>query len=181
MSDAIERLAIQYGLFLCVECGKCVAVCPMGEVFDDFSYEVSPRGVIERVLLRFETAEEGGLAEPVLSKILTTSRLWFCLTCDLCTDLCPAGVRFRDFVEAARRVAMDSGVTEHGLFCRRCGAYLWPRHTVEYLKQTLGDAADGLLTLCPTCRRYDFGQRVKALAPGSRRLCARGAEESTST
>lgn len=152
MSDAIERLASQYGLFLCVECGKCVAVCPMGEIFDDFSYEVSPRGVIERVLLDSEIPKD--------------SQFWFCLTCDLCTNLCPAGVRFRDFIEAARWLTVEAGVTGYGSFCRNCGAYLCPRHTVEYLKQTLGEATEELLTLCPRCRQYDFGERVKALAPG---------------
>jgi heterodisulfide reductase subunit C len=156
MTDAIERLANQYGLPFCVECGKCVAVCPMGEIFDDFSYEVSPRGVIERVLLDSEFPQD--------------RRLWFCLTCDLCTNLCPAGVRFRDFVEAARRLTVKSGITEYGSFCRNCGAYLWPQHTVEYLKQTLGEAAEELLTLCPRCRQYDFGEKVKALAPGSRQV-----------
>lgn len=161
MSNAIERLVSQYGLSLCVECGKCVAVCPMGELFDDFSYEVSPRGIIERVQLSFEVPED--------------SRLWFCLTCDLCTSLCPAGVQFRDFVEATRRLAIEAGDTEHGVFCQGCGAYLWPQHTVEYLKQALGEAAEELLTLCPTCRQRDFGAKVKALAPGSRQVDAQGA------
>ncbi|MGA9348536.1 MAG: 4Fe-4S dicluster domain-containing protein [Anaerolineae bacterium] len=156
MSDAIERLANQYGLSFCVECGKCVAVCPMGEIFDDFSYEVSPRGVIERALLDLEIMED--------------ARLWFCLTCDLCTNLCPAGVRFRDFVEASRWLTIEAGAGVYGSFCRNCGAYLWPQHTVEYLKKTLGEAAEKLLTLCPRCRQYDFGDKVKALAPGSRKV-----------
>ena len=154
----VERLAVQYGLFLCVECGKCVAVCPMGEIFDDFSYEVSPRGVIEAVLV------EGGVEE------LNSNRFWFCLTCDLCTDLCPAGVRFGDFVEAIRHIAIESGVTEYCLFCRKCGTYLSPGHTVNHLKQTLGEAAEELLTLCPKCRQYDFGEKVKALTAGSRKV-----------
>ena len=153
----IEQLADKYGLFLCVECGKCVAACPMGEIFDDFSYEVSPRGVIEAVLV------EGGVEE------LNSDRFWFCLTCDLCTDLCPAGVRFGDFVDAIRLIAIESGVTEHCLFCRNCGTYLSPRHTVKHLKQMLGEAAEELLTLCPKCRQYDFGEKWKALSPGSRK------------
>jgi ferredoxin len=158
---AVERLVNQYGLFLCVECGKCVAVCPMGEIFDDFSYEVSPRGIIERALLNLEVIED--------------SRFWFCLTCDLCTDLCPAGVRFRDFVEAIRLMAIESGMREHGLFCRNCGAYLWPWHTVNYLRQKLGEAAEEFLTLCPKCRQYEFGEKVKALAPGSRKVVPQAA------
>lgn len=162
MDYRIEQLASQYGLSLCVECGKCVAVCPMGDIFDDFSYQVSPRGIIERALLDFEVVED--------------DRLWFCLTCDLCADLCPAGVRFRDFVEAIRLIAIESGMREHGLFCRNCGAYLWPWHTAKYLKQTLGETAEEFLTLCPKCRRYDFGEKVKALAPRSRKAIPRPAE-----
>lgn len=154
ISEAIERLARRYELVLCVECGKCVAVCPMGELFDDFSYEVSPRGVIEGILLRTEKLGDG--------------RLWFCLTCNLCTDLCPAGVRFRDFVEAVRGLTIKAGITEHGVCCRNCNVYLWPQHTIEYLKRTLGEAAEEILTLCPRCRQYDLGEKVKALLPGNR-------------
>jgi len=160
MSDIVERLAGEYGLLLCVECGKCVAICPMGEVFDDFSYEVSPRGVVERALLGLEMLEHVGV--------------WFCLTCDLCTDLCPAGVRFRDFVEAVRWLTIEAGSTEHGSFCRQCGAYLCPQHTMEYLKHRLGEAAGELLTLCPRCRQYDFGEKVRALDLGGR-TCAQRA------
>lgn len=156
MSDAMERLARQHRLFLCLQCGTCVAACPMWQIFDDYSPEVSPRIVVARAIRGLEKLEHAGV--------------WFCLTCDLCTDLCPAGVRFRDFVEAARRQAIEGGVTEHGSFCRKCGAYLWPLHTVQYLKQVLGEAHQELLTLCPRCRRYDFGGKVKALTPGSRRV-----------
>jgi heterodisulfide reductase subunit C len=155
MPDTVEQLVNQYRLSLCVKCGKCVAVCPMAEIFDDFSYEISPRGVVEGALL--------GLG------VLDLVGIWFCLMCDLCTDLCPAGVCFRDFVEATRWLTIEAGVTEHGSFCRDCGAYLWPQHTVEYLKQVLGEGAERLLTLCPRCRQYDFGEKVKALAPGSRK------------
>ena len=162
MSDAVKRLATQYGLFLCLQCGKCVAVCPMARIFDDFSYDVSPRGVVERALSNLETLDHVGA--------------WFCLTCDLCANLCPAGVRFRDFVEAARQLTIEAGVTEHGSFCRNCGVYLCPQHTVEYLKQTLGEATEELLTLCPRCRQYDFGEKVKALMPGSRKVCIQEAQ-----
>jgi heterodisulfide reductase subunit C len=110
------------------------------------------------------------------AEMLNADGFWFCLTCDLCTNLCPAGVRFRDFVEAIRRMAIESGVTEHSLFCRNCGAYLWPGHTVKYLKQMLGEASEELLTLCPMCRQYGFGEKVKTLEPGSRKVYSQAAE-----
>ena len=160
MPDVIERLAAQHGLILCVECGKCVAACPMGRIFPDLTREASPRGVIERVLRDLDVPADG--------------RLWFCLTCNLCADLCPAGVRFRDFVEAVRWLTIEAGSTEHGSFCRQCGAYLCPQHTMEYLKHRLGEAAGELLTLCPRCRQYDFGEKVRALDLGGR-TCAQRA------
>jgi heterodisulfide reductase subunit C len=129
----------------------------MWQIFDDFSQEVSPRMVVARATRGLEKLDHVGI--------------WFCLTCDLCTDLCPAGVRFRDFVEAGRQLAIEEGITEHGSFCRKCGTYLWPLHTVRYLKQTLGETSDELLTLCPECRRHDLGNKVKALTPGTRRVC----------
>lgn len=133
-----------------------VAACPMAEIFEDFSYRVSPRGIIERALLDLDILQEVGL--------------WFCLACDLCTDLCPAGVKYRDFVEGARRLALEEGLTEQGLFCQRCGRYFLLLHTLEYLRERLGEVTDGYLALCPHCRRYEWGGRVKEMVPGSRRV-----------
>lgn len=158
MSTNLEHVASQYGLFLCVECGKCVAVCPMSEIFVDFSYDVSPRGII------------GSISVGESIEALNAERFWFCLICDLCTSLCPTGVRFRDFVEEIRLLAIESGITEHCLFCQNCGKYLWPWHTMKYLNQTLGEAANDILKLCPKCRQYDLGEKVKELEPGNRKV-----------
>jgi heterodisulfide reductase subunit C len=152
----IEKLADQYGLFLCVECGKCVAVCPMEEIYTQVSYEMSPRGIIERILLDPELPED--------------DCMWFCLTCDLCTNLCPAGVRFRDFVEVIRQVAMKTGVTEYSSFCESCGTYLYPQHILAHLKQVLDGNTEELLRHCPRCRRYEIGGKVKAQLPGKRQV-----------
>lgn len=145
-------------VLLCVECGKCASACPMTEIFEDFSYEVSPRGIVEKALFGFD--------------ILTDVGIWFCLTCDVCTQLCPAGVRFRDFVEGVRGVAVEAGVTEHGIFCQRCGSYMAPIHTVEYIEGKLKaeEVADEYLRLCPRCRQYDLAEKLKALRPGKCRV-----------
>jgi Fe-S oxidoreductase len=158
MSNVIEQLASEYGLFLCVGCGKCVAVCPIGEIYNDFPYEVSPRGVIERLVIDSEIPEDDSL--------------WFCLTCDLCTDLCPAGVRFRDFVEVARQWLIKDGVTQYGSFCDSCGTYLNPRYVLEYMEETLGEKSEELLRLCPRCRQYKIGGKLKALLPGKHKVNA---------
>lgn len=156
MEKAMEAMVEESALSLCVECGKCVAVCPMAEIFEDFSYQVSPRGIVEKVLLDLEVLEEAGI--------------WFCLTCDVCTQICPAGVRYREFVERARLLAIERGVTEHGLFCQTCGHYFLPLHTLEHLREKLGGRANGYLTLCPKCRPYYFGEKVKESLSRSRRV-----------
>jgi heterodisulfide reductase subunit C len=151
--DSIRELMQQTRVFLCVECGKCASACPMTEIFDDFSYEVSPRGIVEKALFGFD--------------ILADVGIWFCLTCDVCTELCPAGVRFRDFVQGVRAVAMEQGVTDQSVFCQRCGRYVLPAHTMEYIEGKLkSDSDDEYLRLCPACRRYDFTEKLKALRPG---------------
>jgi heterodisulfide reductase subunit C len=152
--EVLDRLAAEHGLYLCVQCGKCAAVCPMGKLFSDFDYEASPRGVIERALLGLEMEGQAGL--------------WFCLTCELCTDLCPAGVRFRDFQEALRAHLVAAGETTFASFCRACGAYLWPNHTTEHMNRALGSDSEEHLTLCPRCRRYDHGKTMRTLAPPKR-------------
>jgi heterodisulfide reductase subunit C len=112
----VHDLMRETGAMLCVECGKCASACPMTEIFEDFSYEVSPRGIVEKALFGFE--------------LLTDVGIWFCLTCDVCTEICPAGVRFRDFVQGVRALAIEQGVTERGLFCERCGKFVVSMHTL---------------------------------------------------
>jgi hypothetical protein len=63
-----------------------------------------------------------------------------------------------DFVEGVRALAMEQGVTEHGLFCERCGKFVVPMHTVEYL------------CLCPQCRQYELTEHLKDMRPGRSRV-----------
>jgi heterodisulfide reductase subunit C len=152
--NSINALMKGTKAILCVECGKCASACPMTEIFEDFSYEVSPRGIVEKALFGFD--------------LLTDVGIWFCLTCDVCTEICPAGVRFRDFVQGVRALAIEEGVTEHGLFCERCGKFVVPLHTVEYIESRMKgeDGAGEYLRLCPSCRRYEFTAQLKAMRPG---------------
>jgi heterodisulfide reductase subunit C len=156
MDASVDELMRETRAMLCVECGKCASACPMTEIFEDFSYEVSPRGIVEKALLGFD--------------LLTDVGIWFCLTCDVCTALCPAGVAFRDFVQGVRSLAIDKGVTEHGLFCERCGNFVVPKHTVEYIEGRMKDENDAgeYLRFCPSCRRYEVGEKLRAMSPGRR-------------
>lgn len=158
VSVKVETLVTDNRLFYCLECGKCTSVCPMGDLFEDFSYDVSPRGIVEKALLDLDLVNDGSI--------------WFCLTCDVCTDGCPSGVRLKDFIKSLRLLAMEEGIREAGLFCKRCGKYFLPTHTLDYLRETLGDEKAPLdwLNLCHRCRKYSFGEVVKDNLRGSRRV-----------
>lgn len=157
---SVNDLMRETRAILCVECGKCASACPMTEIFEDFSYEVSPRGIVEKALFGFD--------------LLTDVGIWFCLTCDVCTELCPAGVRFRDFVQGVRALAIEQGVTEHGLFCERCGKFVVPMHTVEYVLEKMKGVGDAVeyLRLCPDCRQYELTAKLKDMRPGRGRAGA---------
>ena len=146
--DSLAKIIDEKKLALCVECGKCVASCPMAEFYDRFSFLFSARGIIKKALLGLD--------------ILKDSNIWFCLECDTCARLCPAGVKYAEFVEAIRQLAIKKGVTKDSVVCLRCGRYYLPLPTMERLKEVLaGKGLAGEFTeLCPQCRRDDVAGKV---------------------
>jgi L-lactate utilization protein LutB len=151
----IEQLIKEHRLFSCFECGKCTAVCPLCELFADLKYGSTPKGVIERALCNAD--------------LVTTDTIWYCLTCNLCTDGCPCGVKLRDFIEALRCIVIDAGHDEYGVRCRRCDKYFLPDTNWQLILESVGNRGSeppGFLFLCPNCRKQDFADRVKRSLPG---------------
>jgi Fe-S oxidoreductase len=146
--DSLTKLIDEKKLALCVECGKCVASCPMAEFYDKFSFLFSARGIIKKALLGLD--------------VLKDSNIWFCLECDTCAKLCPAGVKYAEFVEAIRQLAISEGITESSVVCPRCGRYYLPLPTVERLKGILDEMGlEGeFIELCPQCRRSDTAEKL---------------------
>ena len=149
MGNTIDEIINETKLFYCVECGKCVGVCPLREIYEEFSYELSPRGIIKKALLGFD--------------ILKDKEIWFCLGCTVCTEMCPAGVRYAEFIESLRLSAIREGITEHCSFCQRCGTYFVPTPTLDNAREIMEERglSSQFLGQCPKCRRYDFAERVK--------------------
>lgn len=146
--DPLAKIIDEKKLSLCVECGKCVASCPMAEFYDRFSFVFSARGIIKKALLGLD--------------ILKDSNIWFCLECDICAQLCPAGVKYAEFVEDIRQLAISEGITENSVVCPCCGRYYLPLPTMERLKEILaGMGLAGEFTeLCPQCRRDDMAEKL---------------------
>lgn len=87
--------------FLCLECGKCTAVCPISR----FNSGFSPRKMLADGL--FYNAGE----------LISDRRLWSCLTCRLCSTRCPVDVRFSEYMRDIRAEADSlgkSGSPSHG-------------------------------------------------------------------
>jgi Fe-S oxidoreductase len=146
--DPLAKIIDEKKLSLCVECGKCVASCPMAEFYDRFSFLFSARGIIKKALLGLD--------------VLKDSNIWFCLECDTCAKLCPAGVKYAEFVEDIRQLAIKEGITESSVVCPRCGRYYLPLPTVERLKEVLAGKglAGEFIELCPQCRRDDMAEKL---------------------
>lgn len=139
------RVFREAGIYGCVECGRCVASCPMQEMYPHFSFEMSPRGMIRKCLL-----DEG---------VLTDESLWYCTECNACTDVCPEGVSCRDLVKGLRAIALDIGLVKNVRLCSSCGAPFAAAPVLEYVLQRLGEKAFSTVDLCPSCRRQIYLRR----------------------
>ena len=131
------------GAFLCVECGKCAALCPMAETAAGFDGRKSPRGAVRQALAHAEAE-----AMPALAS---------CLQCRACSATCPAGVDPAGLI-ADPRQASGAGAAA---VCTACGAPLLPADAAAYLDRA-GSAGfeEGLSyhRLCPACRRRAYAR-----------------------
>lgn len=92
MQTAVDQLK-KSRAFLCLECGKCTAVCPISQ----FNNSYSPRRLLAEGL--FYGA--GGLFSDKL--------LWSCLTCQLCSQRCPVDVKYSEYMRDIRAEACQQG------------------------------------------------------------------------
>jgi Fe-S oxidoreductase len=100
-SATLEQIVQETGVYRCLECGKCTAICPISRYDHDFS----PRRTVGRALMRHDEA------------LLSDDRLWACLTCLHCSQVCPARVAYPDLTLGVRTEARRLGtatVCTHG-------------------------------------------------------------------
>lgn len=135
----IKDVMTASGANACVECGRCVAVCPMAEMYPNFSIEMSPRGVIKKVLMGED--------------ILADEYIWYCTECNAGTDVCPAGVSDRDLIKGLRQLAIQKGTVKDIRTCKSCGEPYAALHVMDFITEQLKDEPKGYLEMCPACRR----------------------------
>lgn len=141
----INGLLAAAGVYGCVECGKCVAICPMSEMYPSFSFEMSPRGLIKKALL--------------MEDISGDEAIWCCTQCNACTELCPEGVACGELIKGLRDTALARGLLENTKSCLCCGRDFVSVPVMEYIQLRLREEFADILHLCPSCRRHTYLMR----------------------
>ena len=132
----------------CVECGRCVAACPMAEMYANFSIEMSPRGIIKKTLI----------GDPVVED----PNIWYCTECNAGTDTCPQGVSCRDLIRKLREAAVSENLPENAKTCKCCGKTFVAIPVENFVYGRLKDEPPNvfrMLDICPPCRREIYLQR----------------------
>ncbi len=119
---------------LCLECGKCTGVCPVSR----FNHSYSPRILLNRAL------------RGVNSDLVKDKNIWNCLTCQLCDETCPAGIKYIELIQAIRVEATKLGeeaLCSHGgaaqsLMRIMSSPNLTPKR-MEWLDNNLKTSGDG--------------------------------------
>ena len=156
MDSIIKDLFYENNLNLCIECGKCSSICPLKDIFPEYSYENSPRGIINKFLFDFFIMNE--------KEILEDSTLWYCMTCTVCKNNCPAGVNFPGFISSLREVLLSNNFEKYACKCKRCENYFIPLVHLLYLKKKVSE--EPVLDYCPKCRKRLLSKKVKENLPG---------------
>jgi Fe-S oxidoreductase len=130
----------------------------MLDLYGEYVYERSPRGVVERL-----TLDPGDIERE--------EAFWYCLTCQECTFFCPVGINFQRFMMELRELLLDSGQTDFALFCTVCGIYLMPKKEFEALQKGDSHGSLGeLLSVCPRCKKSRVAQVLHRVAPRDKRI-----------
>ncbi|MDQ1336150.1 MAG: hypothetical protein QG552_3100 [Thermodesulfobacteriota bacterium] len=159
ITTEIKHQVLDHNLNVCLECGKCSAVCPMLDFYGEYAYQRSPRGVVERLSLAPDDIDD-------------EEALWYCLTCQECTFFCPSGVDFQGFMMDLRDLLLRHGHRKYAVFCPVCGSYLMPKKEFEYLQKDperakgLGD----LLAVCPRCKKSSYAELLHRMAPVHKKM-----------
>jgi heterodisulfide reductase subunit B len=80
-------------VFLCNQCLKCSAGCPLAEHFD-----LMPHQVLRAVQLG------------QMERVLASRAIWLCASCQTCTTRCPQGLDLARLMDALKAMALAQGV-----------------------------------------------------------------------
>jgi heterodisulfide reductase subunit D len=93
LQDIIKENKVWY----CLDCGKCSSICPITRW--ETRQHTSPRLLIEKSM---QDNSDEFLQDPLIQT---------CLTCKRCTEACPSGVQFSEFIREVRNMAHTFNTT----------------------------------------------------------------------
>ncbi|MDI6814865.1 MAG: 4Fe-4S dicluster domain-containing protein, partial [Dehalococcoidales bacterium] len=100
MKSFVDEVAATPGgenIRACIQCGICTGSCPVAS-----EMEYPPRKII--ALIRIGMRNE----------VLSSSSMWHCLSCYMCTVRCPQGVKPTELAHALNSLAYQHGFTIRG-------------------------------------------------------------------
>lgn len=107
----------------------------------------SPIEVIKNVLL--------GLKDIAIS----SDEIWLCLSCQACTRICQAGIKFQGFMNVLKGILEEKGVTHYIKRCRKCGREFTTTPVLRFAEKLLPKEIKvdkEYLMLCPTAKPMPF-------------------------
>jgi heterodisulfide reductase subunit D len=90
----LEELHKKTKAYLCLDCGKCTAICPISRI----NHQFSPRRLLTKAV--------GGGNNP---SVLSDKTIWTCLTCMQCQEKCPSDIDYIHFTQMVRSEASHNG------------------------------------------------------------------------
>lgn len=145
LSTQVHEILRASGAFCCVECGKCVAVCPMPDMYHNFCYDMSPRGLVK-------------IAQNI-PRIVEHEHIWYCTECNACSETCPEGVSCRDMVQGLKKIAISQKTVTPAKTCCSCGAVYTSIPISAYLSDRLKGRLYHYMDLCLPCRMSIYLRR----------------------
>jgi len=100
MKSFVDEIAATPGgehIRACIQCGICTGSCPAAS-----EMEYPPRKIIAMI--------RAGMRDEVLS----SSSMWFCLSCYMCSCRCPRGVKPTELAHALESLAIQQGFRVKG-------------------------------------------------------------------
>jgi len=94
--EAVNKKIHDVPLQACYHCRKCTAGCPVAS-----HMEYNPNKVIKMI--------QNGQKD----KVLASSTIWLCLSCETCITRCPNKVDIARMMDVLRQMAIEEGVGAH--------------------------------------------------------------------